>query len=179
MYKSSYLKIVVIIAFVLIAGGIGYIGWKNWNRSNEAKNRGSNLDQQQDRQAKLAEDKDSEIPRFDASGWKIYRNEWQIEEIQVYPFTITVGLPKHPSSALFIDPINVGRESVFDTGSRVNLHSIDFFGKYAKQYICPGENTCPLQIAHSKAIHLIDLPQGYENDYQIVEQILSTFRFTK
>jgi hypothetical protein len=74
MGKISYLKIVVVIVFVLIVVDIGYAGWKNWNSSNEVKNQRNNLAQQQDRQAKSVENKNSEVPKFDTLDWKTYQN---------------------------------------------------------------------------------------------------------
>ena len=141
---------------------------------------------------------------IDTSNWKTYWNEkygfevkypigWEIEETSLYPFNFTIHHISN-TSKLIIGPIGVGQESVFDKVGRkyVNLEPANFAGIKAEQYICPGKNKCPSQLAHSRAIHLVNPPKGWEqsneiyydieneyrNDYPIAEQILSTFRFT-
>jgi hypothetical protein len=183
---------------------IGYAWWENWNRSKEVKKLNANPVRLQDHAIESVSNKNSETGTLDTSSWKIYYNEkygfeikypigWKIEEMSTYPFGITVSPSKTDFAILFIYPINVGQESVFDKGSKVILRSIDFAGRQAKQYVCPEENICPQQILSSKSIRLTDLPKnweeyneiyydianGHEIDLSIVEQILFTFRFTK
>jgi hypothetical protein len=141
---------------------------------------------------------------IDTSNWKIYRNEkygfevrypnyFDIRTIKSYPQTVVIFHKSYPDVQLVVDPINVGRESVFDIGAGVSLNDGEFAGKKAKIYNCPEQNECPQQISYSKAIHLIELPlnwesgneinlnvpKGKENLIETVNQILSTFRFIK
>lgn len=136
------------------------------------------------------------------SSWNTYRDErfgfemrypkgWSVKDF--YPSGVSILTPQR-EEVFTINTVNVGRESVFDIGSRrrgTRIKDIFFAGRKAELYSCPGQNRCPSQLAYSKSIRLVDLPPGwglnneifydiYKSDtgtYEILENILSTFQF--
>lgn len=145
----------------------------------------------------------SAVTSDQTANWKMYTSNiyhfqikypinWIFNETTDHQyFSIT---PKDSSGTIItISPVNVGRESVFGSGSNVKIQTNPFAGKPAKIYSCPGDNSCPTQLAYSKAINLTSYPTGWgqwnEIDYNITkgdesylndfEQILQSIKFTQ
>lgn len=75
MYKISYFKTSLVVIFVLIVVGIGYLEHKSLGRSKEVKNlRGNSVDQQGQQNTAVENDRLA-IPRVDTSNWKSHHNE--------------------------------------------------------------------------------------------------------
>src|SRR5437899_12705224 len=117
MHKIPHLNIILVILFVLIGASIGYAGWKSLSTGQGVKNLSTNSAQHQGYHVESATNKNSDLDTFDTSDWKTYRNEkygfelgypneWQIEEMSIYPFGITISPSKNDSVILIIYPIN-------------------------------------------------------------------------
>lgn len=148
-----------------------------------------------------------ESSQIDTSSWKTYANTKYGFEIK-YPSEFeTVNSSAISDSVFFhlvseeyntailtINAVNVGAESVFDLGANVPTKDIIIFaGKKAKQYSCPQYVACPNQTAYEKAVRFVELPtqwgknneidievsKGSESKSNVLDQMLSTFKFTK
>lgn len=150
----------------------------------------------------------------ETAGWQTYRNEkygfeikypgdWIKEEDNTYPFGIRLMREDFQANRrdlmITIDPINVGRESVFDAGKSnlvsCTIKNISFGGRESKE--CIAESI----YGYSRYVRVIDLTDTkWEKDNEIsfalnleggisseeyhlllpiYNQILSTFKFIK
>lgn len=150
-------------------------------------------------------------PSDETTNWKTYINkdygyelkyppDWIIEIDNIYPYGISLfpkGFKENKRDIMLrIDPINVGRDSVFESTAHSELvagsfEDTIFAGKEAKQYIC-GPPCLPNKY-FSKAIHIVDIEKINWGQYNEIaynvrtetykyliptfEKILSTFRF--
>jgi hypothetical protein len=117
MHKTSYLKIVLVIVFILTAVSIGYTGWKNLGNSANLKdpsddNAPVNM---QDTPTEPMTTHNLKIPETDVSYWKIYRNEKYGFEIN-YPSNGKVnespGSPERIPQVLYIVDFNYGPTNI-------------------------------------------------------------------
>jgi len=75
MYKVSYLKLVLVIVFMLIVLSISYTGWKILNNNNKLGNLNNTSINIQDKYVEPKATNNQKISGIDTSDWKIYRNE--------------------------------------------------------------------------------------------------------
>ncbi len=182
--QSNWKIIISVVVGILVLGGVSYGAYYYWQNNKPVV-------------APIDEIADWETYRSDEYGFEFkYPKDWDIETSQDYPFSVMVfprGFEKDKRGmALSINPVNVGRESVFDPGLNINIETATFGGRKAKIYLCPDRNQCPEQLFYSKAIMITELPKnwtydneidfslykGYENLRDSYDKILSTFKFT-
>lgn len=136
------------------------------------------------------------------AAWKTYSNvkynfelsypgNWVLTENGNY---ITIKPLANSESNFSIATVNVGRDTVFGLGAKVQIKDTIIADKKAKIYDCRQESTgCPANIPASVAIKLTDLPtgwsQGNEIDYEVYdyehvnvtdfERILNSLKFVE